>query len=176
MTTSTAPVPARRPSPVPAALGFGAGLLAVALLGFSVVGALWGWWRPAQTGQVTDDAQVVINDLESVEFTSYASFSLLTALLGLLLGLWVFFRSPQWRGPWTLLWLGLVCVLGSLAFWQVGDVSAILFNPVPDFDSIAPGAEVSVVPAIAPGVSLAVSPLLGMLAYWCATLVSPEQR
>ena len=69
-------------------IGSGAGLLALALLLGIGAGFAWGALRPAYVGEVSDGGAVIDQAASpaNVQFTGFAWFVILAALLGLVLG------------------------------------------------------------------------------------------
>ncbi|RNE49457.1 hypothetical protein [Corynebacterium alimapuense] len=171
MTTSTIRMPA-----VPKKIGNAAGVLAVSLLVFSGVGALWGLLRPAYTGTLGEGGQVTLDQSFNVEFTSYITFVAATGLLSIILALSVYIISPESRGPGMLWWLLFVAGFSALSFYFVGLWATSLVHPIPDPDTLAEGVIVSLVPSFSPGVGLAAAPFMAALTYWCCALVTPEYQ
>ena len=157
-------------------LGSGAGVLAASLLAFIGVGALWGLLRPTYEGRLVGGGQVAIEPAFNVEFTSYIPFAAATGLLAAVVALCVYTASPASRGPGMLWWLIVVAAVSTFAFWQVGLVTSSLLHPLPEPDSLDEGAFVEFAPGFRPGVALVAAPLMAALSYWCAALVTPEER
>ena len=60
---------------LPRTLGFGAGLLACALLVYGVAGALWGLFRPTLTGHEVDDGGYAIDAMGNAQFIAFITFA-----------------------------------------------------------------------------------------------------
>ena len=56
---------------IPRSIGFGAGLLALILVVYSAVGAVWGMWRPTLTGREVEDGGYAIENVADVQFSSF---------------------------------------------------------------------------------------------------------
>lgn len=172
--TSTDPTPRSSRRPVPPALGSGAGFLALSLVCFGLVGALWGALRPAYRAVVTADDGIQIEPAHNVEFGSFISFVVATGLLAALLAVVMFLLSAPTRGVSMLLWVVFCAALGSVVFLFVGDLVVSAFHPTPAVETAEAGERFSLVPGINPGIGLAAAPFMAALAYWCSALVSPE--
>ena len=72
---------------IPRSIGFGAGLLALILVVYSAVGAVWGMWRPTLTGREVEDGGYAIENVADVQFSSFIVFAVLVGFLGLCFGL-----------------------------------------------------------------------------------------
>lgn len=149
---------------IPRTVGFGAGLLALVLVIFSAAGALWGLWRPALTGQRVQDGGYALDSVANVQFSSFITFAAITGVLAAVVALGVHAAAPRRRGFATLLWVGLVALLGAGAFYIVGGAIA------PSMPS-NPGQTVEFVPDFSPGIGWAVAPFMAVLAYWSAEVV-----
>lgn len=165
----------RIPLRIPRSTGSAAGVLAVSLLLFSLVGAAWGFLRPVYSGTVIDGGRMNADPLTAgAEFVSFASFTVATGLLAVLVALSVYVLSPATRGPGMLWWLMAVAALSAFSFLQAGTVTAGLAHDVGDLSSLAVGDTVSLVPGMAPGIGWLVAPFMAALSYWCSALVTPE--
>lgn len=152
---------------IPRAVGFGAGVLALSLLVFSIAGAIWGMFRPELSGKQQPDGSVVIDPVTNVEFTSFITFVLITALGSVVLGTVVFAAAPpRFRGLSTLLWVGFVAIAGAYAFVIFGNWSAGTADGT--------GSNIEFVPPLDPGVFVLVAPFFGMFAYWSAVFVGGD--
>ncbi|WP_408930694.1 hypothetical protein ACKFR8_04555 [Corynebacterium axilliensis] len=152
---------------IPRAIGFGAGLLALALLLFSAAGALWGLWRPAITGHRVDGGYAV-DTVANVQFDSFITFAVCTGVLGMVLGAVAYLRGVAYRGVGVLLWVGVAGVAGAAAFYVFGGVTA---TSSPE----RPGDVVEFVPKFAPHIAWLVAPFMAMFSYWAAVFVDvPE--
>lgn len=158
-------------------IGSGAGLLALALLLGIGAGFAWGALRPAYVGEVSDGG-AVIDQAESpanVQFTGFAWFVILAALLGLVIGVvaWrTVGRKRSRGGVWWMVWAIVVAALGAIAVYLFGNWFALRLTPVPDHDALSDGTQFSLVPPIAPGAAWAVAPLVAGLVYWLANLAA----
>ncbi|WP_156844743.1 hypothetical protein [Corynebacterium maris] len=161
---------------VPRAVGAGAGLFAVSVLIYGVVGALWGLWRPAYSGTVTDDGGFAVAGGGNVAFTGYITFAVITGLMSAVMAILMFQASPATRGAPMLWWVGVVAFIAAVAFLVVGDLVAAARHPMPeDVDAITPDATFSVAPVFQPGVAWLVAPFMAVLAYWFSALTAvPE--
>lgn len=160
---------------IPQPVGSAAGILAVSLLLYSVIGTLWGLLRPAHTGTLREEGKVAIDvTMVSVEFISFASFVIATGLLAVIVSLGVYITSPATRGPGMLWWLILVAAASSFAFLTVGAVASGLLHSAGDLGSLSEGDRLSIVPALSPGIGWLAAPFMGALAYWCCALVTPD--
>ena len=153
---------------IPRAIGFGAGLLALALLGFSVAGAAWGLWRPALKGHRVDDGGYALRNVANVQFDSYITFVLITGALGMALGLIAYRRGERYRGVGGLLWVALASLAGAASFYVFGGATA---TSIPD----DPGEIVEFVPKFSPGIAWLVGPFMAMFTYWSAVFVNPPR-
>ncbi|HAT1132461.1 hypothetical protein ACL1FC_05500 [Corynebacterium striatum] len=149
---------------IPRSIGFGAGLLALILVVYSAVGAVWGMWRPTLTGREVEDGGYAIENVADVQFSSFIVFAVLVGFLGLCFGLFSYMRGEAFRGVGQLLWCGVACLAGAAAFYVVGGVTA---HSAP----ADPGQVVQFVPKFAPGIAWVVSPFMAMFAYWSAAFV-----
>lgn len=160
---------------IPPRIGSAAGILAVSLLVYSTVGAVWGLLRPAYTGTLADGGQVNIDaTIDSVAFTSFGSFVLATGLLSVIVSLSMYVNSPSTRGPGMLWWLIVVATLSAFAFLEVGTVVSGLLHSAGDVEQLMEGDRVSIVPGLAPGVGWLAAPFMAALSYWCSALVTPD--
>ncbi|ART20973.1 hypothetical protein CBE89_05275 [Corynebacterium striatum] len=149
---------------IPRSTGFGAGLLALILVVYSAVGAVWGMWRPTLTGREVEDGGYAIENVADVQFSSFIVFAVLMGFMGLCFGLFSYMRGATFRGVGQLLWCGVACLAGAAAFYVVGGVTA---HSAPE----DPGQVVQFVPKFAPGIAWVVSPFMAMFAYWSAAFV-----
>ncbi|HAT1547802.1 hypothetical protein HMPREF3153_09385 [Corynebacterium sp. HMSC06C06] len=149
---------------IPRSIGFGAGLLALILVVYSAVGAVWGMWRPTLTGREVEDGGYAIENVADVQFSSFIVFAVLVGFLGLCFGLFSYMRGATFRGVGQLLWCGVACLAGAAAFYVVGGVTA---HSAP----ADPGQVVQFVPKFDPGIAWVVSPFMAMFAYWSAAFV-----
>lgn len=149
---------------VPRTLGFGAGLLALVLVVYSAVGAVWGLSRPTITGTLHESGGYTWSKLEDTQFDSYITFAITTGLIAVVLGLFVYLRAPRRRTAWTLVWLAVVCGAGALAFYYVGGVTA---PSMPQTQQ----EQVTFAPSFAPGVALLAAPFMAAFSYWSALFV-----
>lgn len=165
----------RRPRVTPA-VGAGAGLFAVSVLVYGVVGALWGLLRPAYSGTVTDSGGFAVAGGDNVAFTGYITFAVITGLMSAVMAILMFLASPDTRGAPMLWWVGIVSFVAAVAFLVVGDLVAAARHPMPeDLDAITPDTTFSVAPVFQPGVAWLVAPFMAMLAYWFSALTdTPE--
>lgn len=158
-------------------IGFGAGLLALALLLGIGAGFAWGALRPAYVGEVSDGGAVIDQAASpaNVQFTGFAWFVILAALLGLVVGVvaWrAVGRKRSRGGVWWMVWAMVVAALGAIAVYLFGNWFALRLTPVPDHDALSDGAQFSLVPPIAPGAAWAAAPLVAGLVYWFANLAA----
>ena len=151
---------------LPRTLGFGAGLLACALLVFGVAGALWGLFRPTLAGHEVDDGGYALEAMGSAQFIAFITFALITGLLGLLLGLGAYLRRQE-RGLSMLLWVGVCALAGAASFYVFGGVTAT--HPPEN-----PGEFVEFAPKFSPAISWAVAPFMAMFSYWSTAFVSSD--
>ncbi|QGU04964.1 hypothetical protein [Corynebacterium comes] len=160
---------------IPRRVGSAAGILAVSLLLYSAVGAIWGMLRPAYTGTLVDGGQVNIPaTTDSIAFHSFASFVIATGLLAVIVSLSMYVTSPSTRGPGMLWWLIAVAALSAFSFLEVGTVVSGLLHSTGDVEQLAEGDRVSIVPGLAPGVGWLAAPFMAALSYWCSALVTPD--
>ncbi|HFG8760623.1 MULTISPECIES: hypothetical protein [Corynebacterium] len=149
---------------IPRPFGFGAGLLALILVVYSAVGALWGLWRPTLSGRRVEGGGYAIENVADVQFSSFIVYVLLVGFLGLVFGMISYMRGEAYRGVGQLLWVGISCLAGAAALYVVGGVTA---QAAPE----NPGELVEFVPKFAPGVAWIVSPFMAVFAYWSAVFV-----
>lgn len=157
---------ARRPS-IPRTVGFGAGLLACALVAFSAAGAVWGRFRPVLTGYEVDDGGYAVETLADIEFGSFVWFVLLTGLGGVLLALGAYLRGARQRGLGMLLWVGVAALASAVAFYYAGSLTA---THLPS----EPGETVQWTPPMQPHIGWAAAPFMAMFAYWSAAFISAD--
>ncbi|QGU07759.1 hypothetical protein COCCU_09175 [Corynebacterium occultum] len=172
--TETAITPPVNRGPLTRAAGSLAGFLALSLVVYAGVGALWAMLRPTYDATVTDSGDVYLTPAFNVEFTSFISFAVATGLLGALLALVMFVVSDGTRGLGTLFWVTLCAFLGAVVFLVVGDQVSLLLHPVPEQDALEVGETFRLLPGMNPGTAFIAAPFMASLAYWCAVLVSPE--
>lgn len=170
----TASAPRRRTLRINRSVGTGAGLLSVAILTYALVGGVWGLLRPAYEATPTADGQLALGSPGNVQFTSFMTFTLLTALLGLGVGIAAFLRSPETRGLAMLWWAGVVAVIAAVGFWAVGEFVAGIVHPLPDPAELVEGEVVRVSAALNPGLGLIAAPLLAMASYWVCVLLDVD--
>ncbi|MHB0834853.1 MAG: hypothetical protein ACYCDI_06665 [Corynebacterium aurimucosum] len=149
---------------IPRAIGFGAGLLALALFGFSAAGAAWGLWRPALKGHRVDDGGYALSNVADVQFDSYITFVLITGVLSAALGATAYVRGERYRGVGVLLWVALAALAGAASFYVFGGATATY---IPE----NPGEYVEFVPKFSPGSAWLVGPFMAMFAYWSALFI-----
>lgn len=160
---------------VPYALGAYAGVLALSLVAYSFVGAVWGLLRPGYSATVLDSEQIQLGTETNVEFISFLSFVSSVAVIAMLIGGIVFVRSPRSRSLWMMLWLALVSAAGSMLFLHFGELSTALIHGHASADSLEVGEQVTYVPTVNVGiVGYLVAPFWSCLVYWCSYLVSPD--
>jgi len=154
----------------PRTVGFGAGLLALVLIVFSIFGLLWGLWRPEMTATAVEGGGFAIDTTSNAQFQGFGAFVLATALLAGAVAFGVFKYAKSRRGLATMLYLALLTVLGSLAFWLVGGFIA---PTMPDVTAEV-GSQVSWVPSFNPGLGLAAAPFVCLLVYWSGLYLTIE--
>lgn len=154
---------------LPRAIGFGAGLLALALLGFSAAGAAWGLWRPALKGHRVEDGGYALSYVADVQFDSYITFVLITGVLSAALGATAYVRGERYRGVGVLLWVALAALAGAASFYVFGGATA---THIPE----NPGEYVEFVPKFSPGSAWLVGPFMAMFAYWSAVFIKPDSE
>ncbi|WP_018297043.1 hypothetical protein [Corynebacterium lubricantis] len=156
-----------------AMVGTAAGLLFFALVAGLVLGALWGAFRPAYVGDITD-GMFIANETESprnVEFSSFASYILITGVLGIVVAMVAYLKVGHAAGVGMLIWVGIVAFAATFAFYVFGNIVTGWVHPYPD----PSGGDVTgahIVPPMSPGVGWAVAPLLAVLTYWIQAIVS----
>ena len=176
-TSSTSATPYRRSGPVPRGVGTGAGLLAVSLLVYSALGAIWGALRPPIRGTHLEEGAVSLDPTSSAEFSSFITFALTTAVMGAIFGVFAYVLNPGARGLRMLLWLLVVVLAGAGSFLAVGDlVGTALHSTVVNPDDLAPGEEVMLMPRFNPGIAWLASPFLAALSYWLCLALSVRQE
>jgi len=146
----------------PRTVGFGAGLLALVLVVNSIAGILWGLWRPEMTATAVEGGGFAVDTSSNAQFQSFGTFVLSTALIAGVISFGVFKYTKSRRGLGTLLYLGVLAVLGAFVFWLIGGYIA---PTVPDMASEV-GSQVSWVPTFNPSMGLAAAPFLSLLVYW----------
>lgn len=154
----------------PRTVGFGAGLLALVLIVFSIFGLLWGLWRPEMTATAVEGGGFAIDTTSNAQFQGFGAFVLATALLAGAVAFGVFKYAKSRRGLATMLYLALLTVLGSLAFWLVGGFIA---PTMPDVTAEV-GSQVSWVPSFNPGLGLAAAPCVCLRVYWSGLYLTIE--
>ena len=147
---------------IPRTVGFGAGLIALFIAVYAIFGALWGLWRPTMTATAVEGGGFAIDTSSNAQFQGFGTFVVATMLLAGVLSFGVFKYAKSRRGLATMLYLALLTVLGSLAFWLVGGFIA---PTMPDVAAEV-GSQVSWVPSFNPGLGLAAAPFVCLLVYW----------
>ncbi|MGP6172852.1 hypothetical protein [Corynebacterium sp. A21] len=173
--TETAATPRANRGPVTRAVGSLAGFLALSLMVYAGVGALWALLRPTYDATITDAGGVYLTPAFNVEFMSFISYTVATGLLGVLMSLVMFVTSEHTRGLVALIWVTCCAFLGAMVFLVVGDQLSLVLHPIPEQDSLSVGETFKLLPGMHPGIALAAAPFMASLAYWCAVLVSPEE-
>ncbi|MDU0478019.1 hypothetical protein QVA66_02055 [Staphylococcus chromogenes] len=159
---------------VPQEIGMSALLFLLSAVAFTVGGGLWGWWRPAVVGTIADGG-IDVTSGANAEFIGFVSYSAGTAVLGMLVGVcagWLARRRP---GLTMMTWAGFCGLLGSAIFLWSGDVVARWRMPQIDMEKIQLGAEISYVPALNPGISLAVGLYFAWLSYWVSAMLNRDE-
>ena len=146
----------------PRTVGFGAGLLALVLVVYSIVGILWGLWRPTMAATAVEGGGFAIDSSTNAQFQGFGSFVIATALMAGLISFGVFKFAKQRRGLGTLMYLGILAVLGAYVFWLVGGFIA---PTVPDIESEV-GSQIAWAPTFMPGLGLTAAPFISLLVYW----------
>ena len=154
----------------PRTVGFGAGLLALVLIVYSIFGIVWGLSRPEMTATAVEDGGFALDVTSNAQFQGFGTFVLATALLSGLITFGVFRYAKSRRGLGTMLYLALLTVVGSLALWLVGGFIA---PTMPDVEAEI-GSQVSWVPSFSPGLGLAAGPFISMLVYWSGLYLTVE--
>ncbi|MHA2789319.1 hypothetical protein ACXZ66_09265 [Corynebacterium sp. S7] len=168
--------PATNKSRRKAIIGTAAGLLFFALVAGLILGAIWGVFRPAYVGDVTNGL-FTANETESpknVEFSSFISFVIITGALGIIIAMVAYIKVGQVTGVGMLLWVGVVALAAAFAFYVLGNIVTGLVHPLPGHNS-GDMTGVQIVPPMQPGVGWAVAPLLATLTYWILAIVSTPE-
>lgn len=149
-------------------VGWGAGIVAFSVGAAAAVGAVWGLTRPGYTATVEDGAARVdpLVSPDNVEFISFAGFAVLTALLGLVIGLVAFTSAEQRASLGRMLFVALVAAFASWTFYVLGTWSAQWHHGVPDPHDVAEGETLTFVPLLRPGPAWLAAPFVASLAYW----------
>lgn len=175
--SSTTAAPHHQSGPVPRGIGNGAGLLAVALLVYSLAGAVWGALRPPIRGVHLEGGAVSLDPTSSAEFSSFMTFALITGVLGAAFGVFSYVAHPESRGVRMLLWLMVVVLAGSASFLALGDLAGTaLHSTVANPEALAPGEEVVLMPRFTPEVAWLASPFLAGLSYWLCLALGSRQE
>ncbi|AWB81607.1 hypothetical protein C3B44_03885 [Corynebacterium yudongzhengii] len=153
-------------------IGTAAGFLTLGILLYAVVGAVWGLLRPAYEGTVESGGVIAFAPAADIEFTSFITFAVITGVLGVICGLVSFVRAPEMRGALTLCWIGVVALIGAVAFFTVGELAASLTQRVAHTELEA-GQDVAIVPPLAPGIAFVAAPLMAMMTYWFSMFLDP---
>lgn len=170
---SAAPTPhPRRRFRINRNFGTGAGFLALAVGLSAALGAVWGWWRPAYEGTI-EDGDLLLEGGTSVEFTSFITFVVITGLLGVVLSMLAYLRSPDTRGFLMLCWLGLVALVAAVMFWLVGEQVALMLHDPAAAHRALNGERISIVPPLSPGIGFVAAPLMAMMSYWLSVIIDP---
>ena len=74
----------------PRTVGFGAGLLALVLVVYSIAGILWGLWRPEMTATAVEGGGFAVDTSSNAQFQSFGTFVLSTALIAGVISFGVF--------------------------------------------------------------------------------------
>lgn len=154
--------------------GTAAGLLFFALLAGIALGALWGFFRPAYIGDVTDGF-FIANEAESprnVEFTSFISFVIITGVLGIVISMVAYMKVGRVTGVGALLWVGFVAFAAAFTFYFIGNVVTGFAHPMPDLHASDDQPNVELVPVMTPGVGWFAAPFLATLTYWILAIIS----
>lgn len=144
---------------------WGAGILALGVLLGAVTGVVWGLFRPGYAATVVDGSPRVdpIASPDSVEFASFGWFVILSALLGLVIGLAAYSSAERESSAARMLFVVFVAVFSSWALYVLGGWSARLVHPE---ENAHTGGSFTVVPAFNPGVGWAAAPFMAALSYW----------
>ena len=97
----------------PRTVGFGAGLLALVLIVFSIFGLLWGLWRPEMTATAVEGGGFAIDTTSNAQSQGFGA----SAGTALLAGAAGYLNTRTRRGLATMLYLALLTVLGSAFGW-----------------------------------------------------------
>lgn len=172
MSTRVATTAEAAPRPrVNRTLGDGAGVLALALVLFSLAGVAWGAWRPTYSATVSGDGNLLLSGAGEAQFTSYITFALVTGLLAVGFSLFSYVRLRDVRGMPMLLWVTVLSFLAAMSFWAVGGVVADLLHQIPEPQELETGQELHIVPTFSPGVASVAAPVMASLSYWLSSVL-----
>lgn len=155
-------------------LGWGAGILALSVGLAVVAGALWGLTRPGYIASF-DDGNARIDPLvspDNVEFTSFAGFAVLTAFIGVVVGVTAFGSAQRRASVGRMLFAVAVAAFASWTFYILGTASAEWRHGVPDPHDLSQGDRFTLVPLLRPGPAWLAAPFTAALAYWLGLVTS----
>lgn len=155
-------------------MGWGAGIVALAVGAAAIVGALWGLTRPGYSATVENGGARIdpLASPDNVEFISFAGFTVLTAVLGLIIGLVAYASAERQASVGRMLFAGAVAAFASWTFYILGTWSAEWHHGVPDPHNLSDGDSLTFVPLLRPGPAWLAGPFLAALSYWVALATS----
>lgn len=161
---------------IPRWLGDRAGLIGLALIVYSVGGAVWGLLRPQFSAEVVNIERVIPDYSDSSHFRAFATFVIVTAALSVALAIFAYLTQGS-RKLVDLLWLGVVALAGAVSFLAVGDVVGMSVHGVGDAEQLAPGITITTVAPAKPGISgYLIAPFVAMLVYWSLQVLTPASE
>lgn len=149
-------------------VGWGAGIVALSVGIATLLGAGWGLTRPGYTATVEGDRARVdpLVSPDNVEFISFAGFTVLTALLGLVIGLVAYVSAQRRASVGRMVFVAAVAAFASWSFYTFGTWTAQWHSGVPDPHGLSEGETLTFVPLLRPGPAWLAAPFVAALAYW----------
>lgn len=161
---------------IPRWLGDRAGLIGLALIVYSISGAIWGLLRPQFSAEVVNAERVIPDYSDSSHFVAFASFVIATVALSVALAIFAYLTQGS-RKFVDLLWLGVVALAAAVSFLAVGDVVGMSVHGIGSAEQLAPGTTIRTVAPAKPGISgYLVAPFVAMLVYWSLQVLTPASE
>ena len=157
---------------LPQGVSGGALFFAVAVVAYTVAGAVWGALYPTTEVRVSDDLSVdIVPGTEGAGFVAYAWFIAVTFVLGIALSRWSF-RSMK-RSVGQMFWVFLCVLFGA---WWFVFTGGYVVSLMPSGDSsVEPGAVLEVADQVYPWPGVLVAPTFAVLAYWIGAVISDPE-
>ena len=167
-------IAAGRQSGRAAALGDGAGLLAIGLIGFALLGAAWGLFIPTAHATAAGEGLVRLEGADGAQFGRWLWFVGLVAAGAVALAIAAFSLWRRRRGWGMLLWVAVVAIAGAVVAASAGTLVRQLVHGGADPASAAPGEELTVALPVRIGVAVYLfSSFVATLTYWLLAAFGP---
>lgn len=161
---------------IPRWLGDRAGLIGLALIVYSISGAIWGLLRPQFSAEIVNTERVIPDYSDSSHFVAFASFVIATVALSVTLAVFAYLTQGS-RKFVDLLWLGVVALAAAVSFLAVGDVVGMSVHGIGSAEQLAPGTTIRTVAPAKPGISgYLAAPFVAMLVYWSLQVLTPASE